>query len=356
MLDKFQININDRVYRLSELAVEIEQKAQATWLLDLFRFILRWFDSSDSITQKTSGSTGVPKTMQLKKSSMNASAERTISFFELKENDRVWLCLPIEYIAAKMQVVRCLIGNLKLHVSEPTSTPIVPEIPIQFAALVPMQLKRMLVQNQSFASIETLILGGAAADNALVQSLQGLTTKVYATYGMTETCSHIALQKLNGVDQQDSFFVLDGIKVSINSSNCLEIKAPDLHDEPIVSNDLVELIDQNHFRVIGRTDNVINSGGLKINPEEIEAAVAGKFNLEVVLLGIPDRLLGQKLVLVSEKEIMPEVWEQVKEFVEQHFGKNKTPKLKKVLNHFPRTKSMKVVRAEIETIIVNDQV
>lgn len=355
-MDNFQININNRDYRLSELAIEIEQETQPKWLLSIFQFILQWFDSSESITQKTSGSTSTPKNIELKKSAMKASARRTISFFNLQKDELVWLCLPIDYIAGKMQVVRCIEGNLKLIVSEPVSVPEVPELPIKFAALVPMQLKRMFHQNQLVSNIDTIILGGAASNISLIRSLQNLKTKVYATYGMTETCSHIALQRLNGVNPDSAFFALDGINVFADSADCLIIEAFDLIESPIETNDLVKFIDKRHFRIIGRADNVINSGGLKISPEEIEAAIAKEFNLEIVLIGIPDQELGQKLVLVSEKYISKEQWDKIIHFITMNFGKNKVPKLKKILKDFPRTNSMKLVRSEIKTMIDDDKI
>jgi len=266
---------------------------------DVNQFISDWYSPKDEMMLQTSGSTGKPKSISVKKGWMKNSAQLTGKTFGLKEGDTALLCMPMKYVAGKMMVVRALKLGLDLKVVEPFSKPLKNiDEPIDFAAMVPMQLEKSLDQIEK---MKTLLVGGGKVNPKLVEKIQGISTQVNETYGMTETLTHVAIKPLNGPNKSDVFQALDGIQFETDDRSCLVIFAPMMNPNPVVTNDLVELVDETSFRWLGRIDNVINSGGIKIIPELVEAKLT-----EVVssrryfIAGLPDESLGEKVVLVIE--------------------------------------------------------
>ena len=242
----------------------------------LAMFLKEWFNDSPLIQVKTSGSTGKPKVMMVEKTKMINSACMTLSFLGLKHPYSALLCMPLEYIAGKMLVVRALVGGLKLILVPPCSNPIAAisdsEV-LNFAAMIPMQVSSALKDSsheQRLKAIEHLIIGGGAVDDALASKLKSFPHNVYSTYGMTETLSHIALRRLSGQQASSFYSVFTGVKVYPSAEQTLTIEAPLVNNEPLITNDIVEFNDQGQFRVLGRKDNVINSGGVKLQIEELE--------------------------------------------------------------------------------------
>lgn len=242
----------------------------------LAMFLKEWFNDSPLIQVKTSGSTGKPKVMMVEKTKMINSACMTLSFLGLKHPDSALLCMPLEYIAGKMLVVRALVGGLKLILVPPCSNPIAAisdsEV-LNFAAMIPMQVSSALKDSsheQRLKAIEHLIIGGGAVDDALASKLKSFPHNVYSTYGMTETLSHIALRRLSGQQASSFYSVFTGVKVYPSAEQTLTIEAPLVNNETLITNDIVEFNDQGQFRVLGRKDNVINSGGVKLQIEELE--------------------------------------------------------------------------------------
>ncbi len=271
------------------------------WERKLFGFVVDWFSNSDCVMQKTSGSTGKPKLIGLKKKAMTASALKTIHRLGLKQGDTCWLCLPVEYIAGKMMVVRAITAGMNLLATAPGGTPEIPDQTIDFAALVPLQLDNLLDKTADLSQIRRIIIGGSSVGYNLKKKIQHLNSEVYSTYGMTETCSHIALQRINGL-QPDAFYVpLPGVMVYIDGHGCLVIEAPELLPSSIVTTDLAEVNARNGFKILGRADNVINSGGIKILPEPLENEISQVIDRECLIVPFPDDKLGQKVVLVLEK-------------------------------------------------------
>ena len=266
---------------------------------DVNQFISDWYSPKDEMMLQTSGSTGKPKSISVSKGWMKNSAQLTGKTFGLKEGDTALLCMPMKYVAGKMMVVRALKLGLDLKVVEPFSKPLKNiDEPIDFAAMVPMQLEKSLDQIEK---MKTLLVGGGKVNPKLVEKIQGISTQVNETYGMTETLTHVAIKPLNGPNKSDVFQALHGIQFETDDRSCLVIFAPMINPNPIVTNDLVELVDETSFRWLGRIDNVINSGGIKIIPELVEAKLT-----EVVssrryfIAGLPDESLGEKVVLVIE--------------------------------------------------------
>ena len=272
----------------------------------LLLFIKQWLQGENSFKLNTSGSTGKPKEIILTRHQLQQSALRTISALNLSEKNTALICLDTKYIAGKMMLVRALESNMKIVAIEPSSDPFQKlnnGISNGFAAVVPLQLQEILSDANSLQKLnqlETVIVGGGAVSNTLQKQISKLNCAVYATYGMTETVSHIALQRLNGSKASELFTVLSGIEISKDERGCLVIQMPEF-SEPIITNDLAEIINPNQFRWLGRFDNVINSGGFKIYPEKIEKALESFLPDQAFFItSILDERLGEKLVLILE--------------------------------------------------------
>nr|WP_319397905.1 AMP-binding protein [uncultured Carboxylicivirga sp.] len=313
-------------------------------------FLSDWMKDDADIELYTSGSTGRPKNITMPKSSMVYSAQRTIEFFHLKPEDKALLCLSANYIAGKMMIVRALVGRLHVIANSVSSDPL-KELneQIDFAALVPAQAK-VSFQNsrKQFDLVKTIILGGAKVDDDLSKCMQEVTTECWETYGMTETVSHIALRKISG-GKMNPFTLLNEISVTINDKSCLVIAPSDINTKELITNDVVELLDEGHFLLKGRHDNVINSGGIKIQAEEVEAKLKPFFESEIVVVGLPDEKWGEAVVLVVETTGVIENDEVISESI----SKYEKPKHIYCIEEFPRTESGKVQRGEIKEIVLN---
>jgi len=259
-------------------------------------FLLDWFDPKPYLEVQTSGTTGAPKWIQIDKQAMVNSALATGDFFDLSPGNRALHCLPVKYIAGKMMLIRAMILGLDLDFVAPSSHPLENnEHKYDFVAMVPLQAKHSL---KELKDVKKMIVGGAKMNKALENALAKLPTEVYETYGMTETITHIAAKKIG----EKFFTVLPHVTVSYDERNCLVIHAPRIAEEVIVTNDLVELVNENQFVFLGRYDNVINSGGIKLIPEQIEDKLSGRIDHRFFVIGKPDVDLGEKLVLVIEGE------------------------------------------------------
>lgn len=285
-------------------------------------FIMDWMNKEDHIHVKTSGSTGDPKMIKISKQAMVKSAIRTGNFFEVQTGDTALHCLPTDFIAGKMMLVRAMILGLSLDLVRPTTQPMKNvDSFYDFVAMTPMQAQNSLGRlNQ----IKTLIIGGAPIYPELNSKLVALHKNCFETYGMTETISHIAATKLS--IPKAPFHVLDGIHLEIDSEGCLVVDAPDITDQLIYTNDLVEMHNEKTFTYLGRRDNVINSGGIKILPEVVERKLMHHMQFPFFLFGIPDEFLGQKLIMVIESNY--DQFEEVEKQIAacENLGKFEVPK------------------------------
>lgn len=299
-----KIRINHKVYHagnLDDLLCDVHDEGDKDWILAIEIFLTEWFSDTPYIEAQTSGSTGIPKIIQLPKTAMVNSAKATCTFFNLSASNNALLCLPVSYIAGKMMLVRALVCGFNLMVVKPTSNPFWNiETTIDFAAVTPHQLFESIETIRTH-DIKKIIAGGSAVSNLLESQLQSLSCSVHETYGMTETCSHIALRKLNGMERSEYFTVLEGITIETDTRDCLIIHAPSLGIETLGTNDVVEIIDPSHFLWLGRFDNVINSGGIKLFPEQIERKLEPLLEgYSYFVGGIKDKSLGEKLTLFIE--------------------------------------------------------
>lgn len=313
-------------------------------------FLKNWFSDSKTVSVQTSGSTGTPKIFEIEKGKMRHSANMTCYFLGLKEGDTALLCLPVEYISGKMMLVRSLERKLNLLVEKPSITPLenVTE-KIKFCAMTPLQVENSL---DKIHLIENLIIGGAAVSEHLKKKIfenlstnnQQLSIKIFETYGMSETLSHIGLKEIYP-HSEENFTIFEGVEITTDERGCLVISAPKLNSEILKTNDLVELKNKKQFRFLGRVDYVINSGGAKIFPEQLERLVKKEILNEVVFLGIPDEVLGQKLIAVVEGENDENLKSQILNLkFEKKFHK---PKEIVFIEKIPRTPNGKVNRLEL---------
>lgn len=311
-----------------------------------YSFLFNWF-SSNEISVQTSGSTGKPKEIKLKKAFMVNSALATGTYFNLKENTTALLCLSPDYIAGKMMFVRALTLGWQLDVVAPTSEVKITKM-YDFCAMVPMQLQNSLTE---INKVKTLIVGGGVVSKELEVQLQKLSTQIFATYGMTETITHIAVKRLNDFCQAElvstsNYSVLPNVKIYIDSRNCLVIKAPKVSDELIITNDVVQLISDNQFEWLGRFDNVINSGGIKLHPEKIEEKLSDIIQQRFFVAGVPDEKLGEKLILVIEDVFSSAVEKSLQVKIKQldSFSKFEIPKEIYFVEAFVETETKKIQR------------
>ena len=272
----------------------------------LAEFLAEWNNDADRLLVHTSGSTGQPKPLWVEKRRMEASARITCQFLGLGKGDTALLCMPLDYIAGKMMVVRALTCGLHLVSVDPTSHPMreVGDDAIDFAAMVPLQVARTLQveeERERLMRVGHLIIGGGAIDPALEQALHSFPNNVWSTYGMTETLSHIALRRINGSDSDAWYTPFDGVSVSLDAEGCLTIDAPEVCEATLSTNDRAVLhADGRRFRIVGRRDNVVCSGGIKLQIEEIESKLKAHIRVPFIITKRQDPELGEALVLLVE--------------------------------------------------------
>ena len=303
---------NELEQQLAQQCVQApdEVVAQLRFELELLAFLRTWFDESPELEVKTSGSTGTPKVMSVSKERMMNSARLTLEFLQLKRGDRALLCMPLEYIAGKMMVVRALVGGLDLQVVAPCGHPLQTVTDdLDFAAMIPLQVYNSLQdpgERARLAAVKQLIIGGGAIDAALEQELRRFPHQVWSTYGMTETLSHIALRRLNGPEASEFYQPFAQVKLSLSPEDTLVIEAPQVLAQTLVTNDIVVFNEKGQFCIKGRKDNVINSGGIKLQIEELEAQLKSlQPKWDFLLSSQPHPKFGQVVVLLLTKRSLP---------------------------------------------------
>lgn len=314
----------------------------------VLEFVDEWNSNSLSITTKTSGSTGSPKTIELSKNHMAISAHKTLDFLNLTPNSTALLCLSPETIAGKMMIVRSIVGSLKLVVADINSNPLVNiDEDIDFIALVPMQLETILTNNPDrLRKCSKIIIGGGPISKNLEKQLKEENISAYHTFGMTETISHVALRQI-GLGEEAFFTALPGVFFTEERSQLI-IHYPEIGIERIKTNDTIQLIDSKHFKWIGRTDFIINSGGIKINPENVENSISHLIDSPFFIYGLANERLGQKVVLIIENA---KATVSLSAELENILPKYSVPKEIYTLAKFIRTESGKINRIETAKLL-----
>ncbi len=325
-------------------------------------FITDWLSDTDTFNFKSSGSTGAAKTIAISRNQILKSVSLTENALKLKNTDRALVCLAPEYVATKMMLARCLVLNMEIILVDPSSNPLEDlseNEQINFASFVPMQVQQMIDSGYSerLSKINNVLIGGAPVFDTLEKKLKSFQNNIYHTYGMTETVSHIALRKLSDGGDSRYFKCLDGIQITTNADGCLIINGSTTNDEQVMTKDLVEIKNENEFIWLGRQDNLINSGGVKIIPEQIENLLKPIFKEaeitnEFFIDGIGDSKLGQRLILLVEGAPPQSGFEiLMKTNIEKVFSKYHVPKQTIYLEQFIRTTSGKVKRGETLQLI-----
>lgn len=315
---------------------------------DVETFLKEWYNKETYITVQTSGSTGIPTTIYLEKNKMIVSAEKTLSFLNIKPGSTALLCLSTHTIAGKMMIVRSIVGDLRLIVGPLSSLPLKDfDEQIDFVAMVPLQVQTELENEpEKLRTIRSCIIGGGPISQKLEASLDAKKISVYHTFGMTETISHVAMRKA-GFNGEKIFRAIPGIRFSAPDDKLI-IHYPEIGIDALQTNDIVRLISETSLEWIGRSDFMINTGGVKINPEEVETQLSAFLQVPFFISGIPDEKLGQKIILVIESEntSIPS-----KEELKEHLSIYAIPKQVYFLNSFIRTLSGKINRIETLKLI-----
>ena len=329
-------------------------------------FVRQWLNGTQEFGLTTSGSTGPPAPIALRRRQLEASARRTADFFDLGPGDRALVCLNCEYIGGLMMLVRGLERHLHLTIVEPRADPfadVAADAEFDFTALVPLQLKAVLAAGHAprLNRLRVLLVGGAPADAALTQELQPLTVPVWLTYGMTETCSHVALRRLNGPAATAAFRVLPGITAGQDARGCLTLRGDVTDDQLITTNDVVHLLDAHTFEWLGRADFVINSGGVKVPAEKVELVLdvalteigAGR---RCFVAGQPDERLGQTVTAYIEGPALPSAPEaRLKALLAGRLSRYEQPRRLVYVPEFQVTATGKLNRAATLSLLASAQ-
>ena len=322
--------------------VSIEEKKR---VLD---FVDQWQNDELELELLTSGSTGQPKKINILKASMLASAKATGEFFGFQKGQSNLIALSSDYIAGKMQIVRSLVFEMDLIIASTTANPLelIEDIHIDFAAFVPLQVRAILADDKTkakYESIRNVIIGGAPIGVGLYQDLCSMSNNSFASFGMTETVSHIALKNINC--NNDRYIAMPNVSFELSANGCLIVRAPRISDKPFYTNDRVELINNFEFKWLGRKDFIINSGGVKIQPEIVEEKIYGLISNPFYISKLTDDKLGEKVVLYIEGEQQGEISiSKLKNDISTLVSKFEVPKLIIYKPFFLRTKTGKIIR------------
>ena len=326
-------------------------------------FIDEWNNDSAYVEVKTSGSTGEPKRMLVEKRRMLNSARITCDFLGLKPGDTALLCMSTDYIAGKMMVVRSIERGLKLIEVEPCGHPLdikhltlnikhsqfsIFNFQFDFAAMVPMQVYNSLQvpeEKERLMAIRHLIIGGGAIDEAMEAELRTFPHAVWSTYGMTETLSHIALRRISGPEASEWYMPFPTVKLSTTDEDCLVIDAPEVCAQTLTTNDIVELKSDGRFRIRGRKDNVICSGGIKIQIEEVEQILKKYMRVPYIISKRKDEKFGEIVVLLTEGDTA-----EAQTICQQVLPKYHQPKVYLHVNQIPLTETGKPARKRAEEL------
>jgi O-succinylbenzoic acid--CoA ligase len=317
---------------------------------EVYSFIHKWVSPGETLDVQTSGSTGAPRLQTFPKHQFIESAKLTCEYFGLKEGMNMLHCLSAEYIAGKMMIVRAFVSGANLIVVSPSGNPLLNvEDKIDFTAMVPLQAQNAISDsntNAKFSAISSVIIGGASIPVKLEHQLETFPNNVYATFAMTETLSHIALRKITGKGKKGLYELLPNISIAEDERGCMVIKAEHLGEEPIVTNDIIVKADETHFHWMGRYDNVINSGGVKVYPETVEEKIAHLLpSNRFFISSLPDETLGQKVVMVIESQDGFDIT-HVKAEIEKLVDKYDVPKQYFIISQFAETPNGKIQRQE----------
>lgn len=337
------INLNFSNITIEE-ALLILLPLNEKWIEKYYHF-LNTYCSSQKIQISTSGTTGNRKIITVSKNQMQKSAGATLNYFNLKKGDSCLLALSCEFIAGKMMLVRAIEGKLNLFLAKPCSDPShYFSQKYDFVPLVPIQVQN-IIKSKEIAQIRQLLIGGGKVSNEIISKIKKNQTQVFESFGMTETLTHFAIKQISP-NYSEWFKTIDGFEIDSNENDELIIKKNGIIKTTLKTKDLIKKKSKSEFKWIGRSDNIINSGGIKLIPEEIERKIAQLISIRFVLVGLPDDELGEKIAIVSEKPLKINL-----EKLNKYLSKYEKIKISKIVNKFPITESGKIKRKELQIIL-----
>lgn len=299
-----------------------------------------WASDCPTLRCHTSGSTGTPKTIDLPKEQVAASARRTLDFFHLDQSARFHSCLAPDYIGGKMMMVRALLAGGCFTWEKPSNHPLrdATRERIDLLCVVPAQMRHILDLRDELPEIGTILIGGSSINSSLRAEIATSGLNCWETYGMTETASHVALRPV--AEPEALFTPLAGIAISLSDSH-LTIDIPGW--QRLVTNDIAEIVSDGRFRIVGRADNVIITGGLKVHPEEVESRLQPYLDFDFILTSRPDPLWGQRVVMIAENAVLTD--QQILDICHSHAARHEVPK-QIIRSAIPRTESGKPIRKQ----------
>lgn len=308
-------------------------------------FITEWRNGLPYVVAHTSGSTGTPKEIHLLKADIRQSARMTNRFFGIDKSSTLLLPLSPDYIAGKMMIVRSLEADCRLIGIEP-SNDFTTDASADLIAIVPSQIEALLAIPNVASRFRNVIVGGAAISEDRRQALIKAGVNAYVTYGMTETCSHVALRKVS--DDEGVYHALSDVTFSVDEQSCLIIDIPYMSIKRVVTNDCVKLIDDKSFLWLGRRDNVINTGGIKVIAESLERDLQPYFDCNFYIVGAPDDKWGERIELVAECDSVR--LNEIMQRLSASISHKLLPKKTKAVAQLPRTGNGKIKRLTIEQL------
>ncbi len=315
-------------------------------------FCQQWLNGQQVFEQKTSGSTGKPKLIKITRAQMQLSAKLTVETLNLAKKDVALVCINTAYVGGKMMLVRGLEHQLQLIINEPSANPLDGlKQNFDFAAMIPMQFQNALQSNPAkLEACKAIIIGGAPVSNLLAAQIANLKIPIYSTYGMTETVSHIALKRLSS-PSKNHYTTIGDIEISTNNKEQLILKGSITNNKVLITNDRVQILSPITFKWLGRIDNVINSGGIKIQLEKVEASIELLFNKLKMpnlffIAAKPDAYWGNKLILFIEyPKLLPP--ENLLGKLKKHLDRFSCPKEIIYVSKFAKTSSEKIDKPTI---------
>lgn len=313
-------------------------------ICDFIELREQWRSGAKSFIAMTSGSTGKPKLIELSRKEIESSARRTLSYFSITDKSLLYSCVGAQYIGGKMMLFRSEIAGCNFEYETPTNHPLGNfdrQRKITLLAVVPSQMVHILEHQEEIPLIENIIVGGSAIPQALLKKISESGYNAYETYGMTETCSHIAVRKISS--QPQPFVPMPGVSVDTDVRGCLVINIEDI-DKTVVTNDIAHVYDDNSFEILGRYDDVIITGGCKVNPVELENIISGYFPEKVAVTSIPDPKWGEKIVAVAMSE--PYDMQDFQSFIVT-LNPHQRPKALAITDKLPHTFNGKLIRSQL---------
>tara|TARA_Y100000589_G_C27088183_1_gene602699 strand:- start:107 stop:1129 length:1023 start_codon:yes stop_codon:yes gene_type:complete len=337
------INLNFSIITIEE-AILIMEPLNQKWIKSYYDFINEYLTNKEfKIT--TSGTTGNRKIIKVSKLQMQKSAKATLNYFNLQKGNSCLLSLSCDFIAGKMMIVRAIEGKLNLFLAKPCSDP--SHYLFQkydFAPFIPMQI-RNVTQSKKVGEIKQVLIGGGKINTEIIPEIKKFKTKVFESFGMTETLTHFAIKQISPI-YSEWFKTIKGFEIDSNKNNELVIKKNSIINSTLETKDLIEKKSNSEFKWLGRSDNLINSGGIKLIPEEIERKIEKLISGKFVVIGIPDPKLGEKIVIVSEKPLNIKLRK-----LNKHLSQYEKIKISKIVRKFPITDSGKIKRQELQKTI-----